>query len=75
MTGMRYSLFSWLIVTISVWLSSFSSAHAQLKGTISSADFNPISIAIADFISNDSIGLKIAAVVAADLERSGLFYH
>ncbi|ENN90645.1 Tol-Pal system beta propeller repeat protein TolB [Bartonella schoenbuchensis] len=73
MTGMRYTLFSWLIVTISVWLSSFSSAHAQLKGTISSADFNPISIAITDFISNDSIGLKIAAVVAADLERSGLF--
>ncbi|MET3560701.1 TolB protein [Bartonella japonica] len=69
----RYTFFSWLIVTCCLWLSSFSSVHAQLKGTISTADFNPIPIAIPDFISNDSIGLKIAAVVTDDLERSGLF--
>ncbi|WP_413154438.1 Tol-Pal system beta propeller repeat protein TolB [Bartonella sp. cb54] len=69
----RYTFFSWFIVTAGLWLSSFSFAHAQLKGTISSADFNPIPIAITDFFSNDSIGEKIAAVVTADLERSGLF--
>ncbi|MBX4335829.1 Tol-Pal system beta propeller repeat protein TolB [Bartonella raoultii] len=69
----RYKFFSWLIVTGGLWLSSFSSVHAQLKGTIASADFSPIPIAVTDFVSNDSIGLKITAIIAADLERSGLF--
>ncbi|QEE12797.1 Tol-Pal system beta propeller repeat protein TolB [Bartonella krasnovii] len=73
MTITRHKVFTWFIVTCSLWLSSLSSGYAQLKGTISSADFNPIPIAITDFISNDSIGLKISAVVTADLERSGLF--
>ncbi|WP_336276623.1 Tol-Pal system beta propeller repeat protein TolB [Bartonella sp. CB178] len=71
MTIARRKFFSWFMICL--WLSSFSSAHAQLKGTISSADFNPIPIAIMDFVSNDSLGVKIAAVVTADLERSGLF--
>ncbi|UTO29434.1 Tol-Pal system beta propeller repeat protein TolB [Bartonella harrusi] len=73
MTITRYKFFSWFIIILGVWISSFSCASAQLKGTISSADFNPIPIAIADFTSNDSIGLKITAVITADLERSGLF--
>lgn len=73
MTITRPKVFTWFIVTCSFWLSSTSSVYAQLKGTISSADFNPIPIAITDFISNDSIGSKITAVVTADLERSGLF--
>ncbi|WP_455476894.1 Tol-Pal system beta propeller repeat protein TolB [Bartonella sp. B41] len=73
MAVVRYTLFPWFIMIIGFWIMGFSLAHAQLKGTISSADFNPIPIAITDFISNDSIGLKIAAVVTADLERSGLF--
>ncbi|WP_195886762.1 Tol-Pal system beta propeller repeat protein TolB [Bartonella senegalensis] len=69
------TFFSWFIVTCVLWLTSFSSVpvHAQLKGTISTADFNPIPIAVTDFFSNDSIGHKITAVVTADLERSGLF--
>ncbi|WP_375703260.1 Tol-Pal system beta propeller repeat protein TolB [Bartonella sp. AD13SXNS] len=73
MTITRYKVFAWFIVTCGLWLSSISLVYAQLKGTISSADFNPIPIAITDFISNDSIGSKITAVVTADLERSGLF--
>ncbi|MCZ2203654.1 Tol-Pal system beta propeller repeat protein TolB [Bartonella sp. A05] len=73
MTVTRHSFFSLFIVTMSLWLSGFSSASAQLKGTIVNADFNPIPIAITDFISSDSIGQKISAVVSADLERSGLF--
>ncbi|MCZ2158751.1 Tol-Pal system beta propeller repeat protein TolB [Bartonella sp. 220] len=73
MTITRHNFFSWLIVTCCLWFASFSPVLAQLKGTISSADFNPIPIAITDFISNDSIGVKIAAVVKDDLERSGLF--
>ncbi|WP_375606535.1 MULTISPECIES: Tol-Pal system beta propeller repeat protein TolB [unclassified Bartonella] len=73
MTITRYKVFAWFIVTCGLWLSNISLVYAQLKGTISSADFNPIPIAITDFISNDSIGSKITAVVTADLERSGLF--
>ncbi|EJF79842.1 translocation protein TolB [Candidatus Bartonella washoeensis] len=69
----RHIFFSWFFVIVSFFLTSFSFAYAQLKGTISSADFNPIPIAITDFISNDSIGAKITAVITADLERSGLF--
>ncbi|WP_455476280.1 Tol-Pal system beta propeller repeat protein TolB [Bartonella sp. B17] len=73
MSMTRRIFFSWFVVTTCLWLLSFSSVHAQLKGTISSADFNPIPIAITDFASNDSLGVKIAAVVTSDLERSGLF--
>ncbi|WP_375615833.1 Tol-Pal system beta propeller repeat protein TolB [Bartonella sp. AP58NXGY] len=73
MTITRYKVFAWFIVACGLWLSNISLVYAQLKGTISSADFNPIPIAITDFISNDSIGSKITAVVTADLERSGLF--
>ncbi|WP_332065752.1 Tol-Pal system beta propeller repeat protein TolB [Bartonella sp. CB189] len=73
MVMIRCTLFSWFIIVASLCFSGFSPAHAQLKGTISNADFNPIKIAIMDFISNDSLGVKIAAVVTADLERSGLF--
>ncbi|MBB4076305.1 TolB protein [Bartonella fuyuanensis] len=73
MTIMRHKVFAWFLVTCGLWFLNISMVYAQLKGTISSADFNPIPIAITDFISNDSIGLKISAVVAADLERSGLF--
>ncbi|EJF80025.1 Tol-Pal system beta propeller repeat protein TolB [Bartonella doshiae] len=69
----KHTFFSWFIVTVGVWFSGFSSAQAQLKGTIASADFNPIPIAITDFVSDDSIGPRIAAVITADLERSGLF--
>ncbi|AGF75020.1 TolB protein [Bartonella australis AUST/NH1] len=72
MTTAKRSVFSWFIVAVSLWLSNLS-AHAQLKGTIAGADFNPIQIAITNFISNDSLGQKITAVVTADLERSGLF--
>lgn len=49
------------------------SAYAQLKGTVTSADFNPIPIAVTDFLSGDQMGQQISAVVTADLERSGLF--
>lgn len=35
------TFFSWFIVICAFWLTSFSSVpvHAQLKGTISTADF------------------------------------
>lgn len=51
----------------------WQNAYAQLKGTVTSADFNPIPIAVTDFLSGDQMGQQISSVVTADLERSGLF--
>lgn len=63
-----------LIIAISIALGvNNTSAFAQLKGTINNADFNPIPIAITDYLSSDGIGAQISTVIRADLERSGLF--
>lgn len=52
-------------------------AQAQLKLDITQGGFEPMPIAVADFTSNDAeaarIGRDMAQVIAADLERSGLF--
>ncbi len=52
-------------------------AQAQLEIDITKGNINPTPIAIPDFLATDSqtraIGADIAAVVRADLERSGLF--
>jgi TolB protein len=56
---------------------SASSAHAQLRLDITQGGFEPLPIAVADFTSNSGeaaqIGRDMARVIAADLERSGLF--
>ena len=52
-------------------------ARAELKVDITSGKIEPLPIALPDFFGNDAqaqtLGRDIAAVVAADLERSGLF--
>jgi len=65
----------YILVFVSMMASLMfgQSAYAQLKGTVTSADFNPIPIAVTDFLSGDQMGQQISAVVTADLERSGLF--
>lgn len=66
------SLFIMLIVSLAV-----SPASAELKLDITKGNFEPLPIAVADFTSNSGaeamMGRDIARVVAADLERSGLF--
>ncbi|WP_407965390.1 Tol-Pal system beta propeller repeat protein TolB [Bartonella sp. C271] len=74
MTVIKRTISSLFFFIVYLWFFGFSSSYAQLKGTIAKADFNPIPIAVADFLSHDSLGIKIAAVIAADLERSGLFF-
>ncbi|OPB32244.1 TolB protein [Bartonella sp. AR 15-3] len=74
MTVIKRTISSLFFLIVYLWFFGFSSSYAQLKGTIAKADFNPIPIAVADFLSHDSLGIKIAAVIAADLERSGLFF-
>src|SRR5262245_61061416 len=51
-------------------------AWAQTRGltqvTVEGASANPIPIAVTDFVG-DATGVQISQVIAADLERSGLF--
>jgi TolB protein len=48
-------------------------AKAQLKLDITKGVVEPMPIAITDFLSGDQLGTNISNVIAADLERSGLF--
>lgn len=63
-------LFVWPIVAVGV-------AHAQeggLEGTQRQGTLAPIPIAIPDFLGSDpKLAADVAGVIAADLERSGLF--
>src|SRR5690606_18918627 len=48
-------------------------ARAVLEIDVNQGVVEPLPVAITDFISADKMGADIAAVVAADLRRSGLF--
>jgi len=48
-------------------------ANAEVQININKGNVQPLPIAITDFISGDGIGAQVSAVVAADLQRSGLF--
>jgi len=47
--------------------------YAQVIVNVAGGNFNPVLVAVTDFLSGDDMGPKISSVVAADLERSGLF--
>lgn len=53
--------------------AALSCAKAQVVVDVAGGNFNPIPIAVTDFAAADDMGQKISAVIAADLERSGLF--
>lgn len=65
----RY-LFAVMLLTVSVGFSS--PAHAVLHIDITQGKVEPLPIALPDLAGND-VGADIMRVVAADLERSGLF--
>jgi TolB protein len=48
-------------------------ARAQVEIDINQGNVEPLPIAVTDFVSQDDLGARIAEVVAADLQRSGLF--
>ena len=55
-------------------LASPRLAEAQTRVTVDQANIQPRPIAIPDFIATDpKLGRELAGVIAADLERSGLF--
>lgn len=73
---MMRSRFLSLLAAITTLLGA-SAAHAQLEVNINQATPDPIPIAVPALTANDAaaggIGREIMDVVAADLERSGLF--
>ena len=66
-----------LLVVVSSVLFAALPAHAMLHIVLDSGTFNPVPIAVTDLVASDpnsaQLGRQISDVVAADLERSGLF--
>lgn len=54
-------------------LVAVTPANAVVELNINKGNVQPLPIAITDFISGDGIGAQVSAVIAADLQRSGLF--
>ena len=73
MKMIKHTLFLPLAMMAALVLLASSPARAVVEIDINRANVEPLPIAITDFISTDEIGAQIAAVVAADLKRSGLF--
>ncbi len=48
-------------------------AQARVEININRGNVEPLPIAITDFISGNELGAQISGVIAADLQRSGLF--
>lgn len=61
-----------LALSLAFLLSSIAPAHAVLKIDITQGNVEPLPIALPD-LAGGQIGSDITQVVAADLERSGLF--
>ncbi|RCL01083.1 MAG: TolB protein [Candidatus Tokpelaia sp. JSC188] len=62
-----------LFVTILAVVNAVFPVRAAVVLDITGGNFNPVPIAVTDFLSSDGIGSQITSVIAADLDRSGLF--
>ncbi|CAH0341699.1 Tol-Pal system beta propeller repeat protein TolB [Rhizobium sp. CECT 9324] len=69
----KFHLLRLLMVVASMAGTIAAPANAAVEININRGNVSPLPIAITDFVSTDGIGAKIAAVVEADLKRSGLF--
>ncbi|MGH6858930.1 MAG: Tol-Pal system beta propeller repeat protein TolB [Phyllobacterium sp.] len=58
---------------LAVAMSVATPARAEVVIDITKGTVEPLPIAITDFLSGDQLGAQISGVIAADLERSGLF--
>nr|WP_155294037.1 Tol-Pal system beta propeller repeat protein TolB [Rhizobium rhizogenes] len=62
-----------LLVLAGLVAAYASPAYAVVEINISKGNVQPMPIAITDLLSNDGLGAQISGVIAADLQRSGLF--
>ncbi len=74
---MQVSKFSVCSALVALLVFAYGPAQAELRIDITQGSVKPMPIAVADMIGQSSsekkFGLDIARVIAADLERSGLF--
>ncbi|MGM4982147.1 MULTISPECIES: Tol-Pal system beta propeller repeat protein TolB [Rhizobium] len=69
----RNSLVRLLLVLAGLTAALATPAYAVVELNINKGNVQPMPIAITDLLSNDSLGQQISGVIAADLQRSGLF--
>ncbi|MFT4181885.1 MAG: Tol-Pal system beta propeller repeat protein TolB [Rhizobium sp.] len=69
----RNSLARLLLVLAGLMAASITPAYAVVEININKGNVQPMPIAITDLLSNDGLGAQISGVIAADLQRSGLF--
>lgn len=66
-------VFSAFACMIAASLVATMPARAVVEININKGVVEPLPIAVTDFLSGDQLGANITSVIAADLERSGLF--
>ena len=69
----RTSLIRLLLVLTGMMAAFITPAYAVVELNINKGNVQPMPIAITDLLSNDGLGAQISGVIAADLQRSGLF--
>ncbi|MDR0253437.1 MAG: Tol-Pal system protein TolB, partial [Brucellaceae bacterium] len=67
------TLFSVLATVAVVSTAAVLPARAVVEVNINKGNVDPLPIALTDFLSGDALGAEITSIIAADLERSGLF--
>ena len=67
------TLFSVLATVAVVSTATVLPARAVVEVNINKGNVDPLPIALTDFLSGDQLGAEITSIIAADLERSGLF--
>ncbi len=76
-TGGFHAAWQMIVLALAAWLLALSPAHAVLEVDITRGRVEPMPIAITSFLGatpkEQQFGADIAGVIAADLERSGLF--
>jgi TolB protein len=53
--------------------AAMTPARAQLEIDVNKGTVEPLPIAVTDFLSGNALGAEITSIIAADLQRSGLF--
>ncbi len=74
---LRWTPFATLAIALALAVVASAPARAEITVDITQGNVEPLPIAVPDFVAKDNnarrLAIDIAGVVAADLERSGLF--
>src|SRR5690606_10126117 len=70
---MKCSLIRLMIALAGAAMMFAAPAHALVETTINKGNVEPVPVAVTEFIAANELGAQISQVIAADLQRSGLF--